>query len=187
MRTWRDRVLQHEDRNPNTQGCLDQALGRDGVATILDACRAGDVRVLVLQGPELLRVPDAAEAVAKVPFVVVMATHEGPELDRVHAVLPASVWAEVDGTFTNYQRRVQRLRAAVVAPGDARPRRELAASLLERLGKPLAATSAREVFALVAASTPDYGGLDDRTIGATGRALPLAEPTGKPDAQEVPA
>ena len=102
-------------------------------------------------------------------------------------MLPAAVWAEVDGTFTNFQRRVQRLRAAVVAPGDARPRRELAAALLERLGKPLAASGAREVFALLAAATPDYGGLDDKALGPLGRALPLAEPVGKPDAQEVPA
>jgi NADH-quinone oxidoreductase subunit G len=187
VRAWRDRILQHEDRNPNTQGCLDQALGRDGIPSILAACRAGAVKALVLQGPELLRVPDAAEAIAQVPFVAVMASDEGPELDRVHAVLPAAVWAEVDGTFTNYQRRVQRLRAAVTAPGDAQPRRELAASLLARLGRPLAATGAREVFALLAATTPDYGGLDHRAIGPLGRALPLSEPVGKPGAQEVPA
>ena len=62
-------------------------------------------------------------------------------------VLPAAMWAEVDGTFTNYQRRVQRIRRAVPPPGDALPRWELAAGLLERLGAPLAATSAREVFA----------------------------------------
>ncbi len=187
VRAWRDRVLQHEDRNPNTQGCLDQALGRDGVPAILEACRAGEIKALVLQGPELLRVPEAAAAITRVPFVVVMASHEGPELDRVQAVLPAAVWAEVDGTFTNYQRRVQRLRAAVAAPREARPLWALAASLLERLGKPLGATSAREVFVLLAAATPDYGGLDHRAIGALGCALPLAEPVGRPDAQEVPA
>ena len=52
-----DNVLQHVDRNPNTQGCLDQGLGKDGVDTILAACRAGSVKALVLQGPELLRRP----------------------------------------------------------------------------------------------------------------------------------
>ncbi|OFV87986.1 MAG: hypothetical protein A2V74_13020 [Acidobacteria bacterium RBG_16_70_10] len=173
-----DHVLQRADRNPNTQGCLDLGLDRDGVGAILDACRAGKVRVLVLQGPELLRVPEAVDAVAKAAFVVVMATHEGAELDRAHCVLPAALWAEVDGTFTNYQRRVQRVRAAVPAPGDARPRWELAAGTLERLGKPLGATSAREIFMLLSGVTPDYGGLDYRAIGAQGRALPLAGGTG---------
>jgi NADH-quinone oxidoreductase subunit G len=168
-----DEVLQRADRNPNTQGCLDQGLARDGVDTILAACRGGQVQALVLQGPELLRVAEVVDAVAKVPFVVVMATHEGPELDRAHVVLPAALWAESDGTFTNYQRRVQRLKAAVPAPGDAAPRWELAAGLLERLGAPLGAASAREILVMLTQATPGYQGLDFRAIGGQGRALPL--------------
>jgi NADH-quinone oxidoreductase subunit G len=170
-----DHVLQRADRNPNTRGCLDQGVGRDGVAAILAACRAGSIRALVLQGPEILRVPEVVDAIAKVPVVTVMATHEGPELDRATVVLPAALWAEAEGTFTNYQRRVQRLKAAVPAPGDALPRWELAAGLLQRLGQPLGAATAREVFSLVARWTPDYASLDYRAIGPTGRALPSAE------------
>jgi NADH-quinone oxidoreductase subunit G len=175
MRERIDNVLQRADRNPNTQGCLDQGLARDGVDAILAACRAGSVKALVLQGPEILRVPEAVDAVAKVPFVAVMATHEGPELDRATVVLPAALWAEAEGTVTNYERRVQRLKPAVPAPGDARPRWELAAGLLQRLGRPLGATTPREVFALVAKATPGYASLDYRAIGAQGRALPSAE------------
>ncbi len=170
-----DNVLLREDRNPNTQGCLDQGLGRAGVPAILEACRKGAVRALLLQGPELLRVPEAVDALARVPCIAVMATHEGPELDRAHCVLPAALWAEVDGTFTNYQRRIQRIKAAVPAPGEAQPRWELAAGLLQRLGQPITAATAREVFALVARAIPGYAGLDYRTIGAQGRALPLKE------------
>jgi predicted molibdopterin-dependent oxidoreductase YjgC len=172
-----DAVLQRADRNPNTQGCLDQGLDRDGVEAIVEACRAGTVQALVLQGPELLRAPKVVDAVAKVPFVVVMATHEGPELDRAHVVLPAAVWAEADGTFTNFQRRVQRVKGAAAAPGEATARWELAEGVLERLGEPLAATSPREVFARLAASVRDYEGLDYRAIGAQGRALAPAEET----------
>jgi len=172
-----DNVLQRADRNPNTQGCLDLGLGRDGVAAILSACRAGSLKALVLQGPELLRIPETVDAIAKVPFVVVMATHEGAELDRATVVLPAAMWAEVEGTFTNYDRRVQRLHAAVPAPGDAQPRFELAAAILSRLGKPLGAATAREVFALVAKATPGYAGLDYRAVGAQGQSLAQAAGT----------
>jgi anaerobic selenocysteine-containing dehydrogenase len=171
VRVRADNVLLRDDRNPNTQGCLDQGLGRAGVAEILKACRGGQVKVLVLQGPELLRQADTASALASVPFVAVMATHEGPELQHVHAVLPAAAWAEVEGTFTNYARRLQRIRRAVPAPGEATARWELAAGLLDRLGQPLGATSPREVFALLAAKVADYAGLDYKAIGAMGRAL----------------
>jgi NADH-quinone oxidoreductase subunit G len=175
LRVREDQVLQRADKNPNTQGCLDLGLGRSGVAEALAACRSGRVKVLVLQGPELLRLPEAVDAVAAVPFVVVMATHESPELDRAHVVLPAAMWAEAEGTFTNYQRRVQRVRRAFPPPGTARSRWELAAGLLQRLGATFPATSARDAFALLAGSVPDYSGLDYRVLGSTGRALPLAE------------
>jgi NADH-quinone oxidoreductase subunit G len=170
-----DHVLQRADRNPNTQGCLDQGVGRDGVPAILDACRAGQVKALVLQGPELLRVPEALDAIAMVPFVAVMATHDGPELDRATVVLPTTLWVEYEGTFTNYERRVQRMKRAVPAPGEAQPRWELAAGLLKRLGRPLGAATAREVFAFVAKATPDYGSLDYRAIGFQSQTLPLAD------------
>ncbi len=178
-----DDVLQRADRNPNTQGCLELGLGASGVGAILEACRAGQLQALVLQGPELLRLAEADAAVARVPFVVVLATHEEPALDRAHAVLPAAMWAEVDGTFTNYQRRVQRLWRAFPAPGEAQPRWELAAALLRRLGAPFQAASAREVFALMAGELREFAGLDYKLVGATGRALG----TGAPAAAEARA
>ena len=177
VRVQLDQVLQRADRNPNTQGCLDLGLGRSGVAAILEACRAGKIKALLLQGPELLRWAEAAEAVAKVPFIAVMATHEGPELDRVQALLPAAMWAEVEGTFTNYARRVQRIRRAFAAPGSAMPRWELSVGLLHRLGKPLPASSARDMFAHLTRATADYAGLDYKLLGSSGRALASGEPT----------
>ncbi len=177
VRVRSDSVLLRADRNPNTQGCLDQGLDRAGVDTILTGCRTGSVRALLLQGPELLRLPEAADALIRVPFIAVLASHEGPELDPAHAVLPAAVWAEVDGTFTNYQRRVQRIRRAVPPPGEAASGWALVSGLLSRLGRPLPATSAREVFALLARTVPDYAALDYPSLGAGGRVLPWAEGT----------
>ena len=148
-----DNVLLREDRNPNTQGCLDQGLGQDGVGRDPGGLRgrAGQASSSS-RAPSCCACPGAVDALAKVPFVAVMATHEGPELARAHAVLPAAMWAEVEGTFTNFQRRVQRLKRAVPRARATRgPRWELAAGLLQRLGGSLAATSAREVFALLAA------------------------------------
>ncbi len=176
-----DHVLQRADRNPNTRGCLDQGMGRDGVDAILAACRSGEIKALVLQGPELLRDAGAADAVARVPFVAAMAAHDEPALERAHLVLPVAMWAEADGTFTNYAGRVQRFRRAFAAPGDARSRWELAAALLTRLGAPLAATSARELFVALASATPAYAGLDYKALGSEGRATgepapPQAQP-----------
>ncbi|MCL4819730.1 MAG: (2Fe-2S)-binding protein [Vicinamibacteria bacterium] len=170
-----DEVLQRADRNPNTQGCIDLGMGKDGVDAILAACRAGSVKALLLQGPELLRAADAQDALAKVPFVAVMATHEEPALAAAHLVLPAALWVEQDGTYTNYQRRVQRAKKAVPPPGDARPRFELALGLLRRRGHALAAAvSARDLFTTLAKSVPGYANLDYKALGFGGRALATA-------------
>jgi NADH-quinone oxidoreductase subunit G len=171
-----DEILQHTDRNPNTQGCLDLGMGRSGLDAILKAAAAGSLKALVLQGPELLRLPEAQERLAKVPFVAVMATHEEPSLEREPLVLAAAMWAETDGSFTNFQRRVQRIRRAFPAPGLARTRSELAAGVLKQLGKPLAgAGSARELFVELAKTVKDYAGLDHRQVGPLGKPLPLQE------------
>jgi NADH-quinone oxidoreductase subunit G len=162
-----DAVLLRADRNPNTRGALDLGLGRSGIDAIVEACRGGKIDTLVLQGPELLEaVPDL-----EVPFLVVIASHDRPALERAHAVLPAALWAECDGSFTNFQRRVQRFKAAVPVPGEARPRWEIAAELLRRLGAPLEAGTAREVFGLLARQVAGYEGLSHRDLGASGRAL----------------
>jgi predicted molibdopterin-dependent oxidoreductase YjgC len=57
------------------------------------------------------------------------------------------------------------------------PRWELAVGLLHRLGKPLPASSARDMFAHLSQATPDYAGLDYKLLGGIGRALGSGEPT----------
>jgi NADH-quinone oxidoreductase subunit G len=166
-----DHVLQRADKNPNTTGCVELGLGRSGIPEILTACRDGRVKALVLQGPELLRLTDAKEAIARVPFVCVFATHETPGLEWAHAVLPLAAWAETEGTFTNYQRRVQRLKRAVPAPGEALPGWELVSRILSRLGSPLKAASAREIFGLLSDSVAPFRGLDYKKIGPGGFVL----------------
>src|SRR5438876_1442952 len=73
VRVLEDSVLLRADRNPNTQGCLDQGLGRTGVKEILAACAAGKVGALVLQGPELLLSAEALDVLSRVPFSAEMA------------------------------------------------------------------------------------------------------------------
>ncbi len=52
-----------------------------------------------------------------------------------HAVLPVATSAETEGSFTNHEGRVQRFRAAVGAPGSARPASEVLSSLLGSLSE----------------------------------------------------
>lgn len=53
-------------------------------------------------------------------LLVVQDGFETPTTQLADVVLPAAVWGEKEGTFTNSERRVSRVRAAVAPPGDAR-------------------------------------------------------------------
>jgi predicted molibdopterin-dependent oxidoreductase YjgC len=76
-------------------------------------------------------------------------------------VLPASSWAETDGVFTNTERRVQRVRAAVPSPGEARPDWWIICEIAKRLGfEGFEFTEASEVFNELCKVSPIYKGLN---------------------------
>jgi formate dehydrogenase alpha subunit len=75
-------------------------------------------------------------------------------------VLPAACYAEKEGTFTNTERRVQRVRKAVEPPGEARADWEIICDLAERAGYDgMRYAGPEEVMAEIAALTPLYGGI----------------------------
>jgi len=77
-----------------------------------------------------------------------------------HVVLPsAATWAEGEGTVTNSERRVQRVRKAVEPPGDARDEIWIMAELAKRLGYDWGHPSAEEVWNEVRALSPQLAGM----------------------------
>src|SRR5205814_3685396 len=88
----------------------------------------------------LLSEPDlhhAQKAMSQLDCLVVqdLFLHETAEL--AHVFLPAAAFAEKEGTFTNSERRVQRVRAALQPPGDARPDWWITAELAKRVARRL--------------------------------------------------
>jgi predicted molibdopterin-dependent oxidoreductase YjgC len=77
-----------------------------------------------------------------------------------HVVFPAAAtWAEGEGTVTNSERRVQRVRKAVEPPGDARDEIWIMAELAKRLGYDWGHPSAEDVWNEVRALSPQLAGM----------------------------
>jgi predicted molibdopterin-dependent oxidoreductase YjgC len=75
-------------------------------------------------------------------------------------VLPATAaWCEAEGTVTNSERRVQRVRAAVRPPDGARDDIEILAELATRLGEPWAGLTAEDVWNEVRRVSPMHAGM----------------------------
>ena len=63
-----------------------------------------------------------------------------------HVVLPAAAWSENDGTFTNSERRVSRVRTVSEPPGVAKPNWWIFKEIARRMGHEWASDSARELW-----------------------------------------
>jgi formate dehydrogenase major subunit/formate dehydrogenase alpha subunit len=116
---------------PTTPGCrLDQ---------MMSGLHDGRIRALYLVGENPAQTePNARhveEGLAGLEFLVSQDLFLNESSRRfAHVVLPASSFAEKDGTFTNTERRVNLVRAAVPLPGKARVDREIVIDLARRLG-----------------------------------------------------
>jgi len=77
-----------------------------------------------------------------------------------HVIFPAAAWSENDGTFTNSERRVNRVRTASQPPGLARPNWWIFKQIAKRMGHEWTSNSAREIWDNeVSVLAPNLGGV----------------------------
>jgi anaerobic selenocysteine-containing dehydrogenase len=105
---------------------------------IVNAVAAGKIKGLwVIATNPVVSYPhrDILEfALGSLDLLVVQDGFHTPTTARAHVVLPAAIWGEKDGTFTNSERRVSRVRAAVSPPGQARSDFDIFLAVAERWG-----------------------------------------------------
>jgi len=99
-----------------------------------------------------------------------------------HVVFPATAFAEKDGTFSNTERCVLRVRKAVDPPGEARPDWQIICDLSTRFGLPMSYASPEEIFREIASVAPSYAGLSYERLekGPIPWPCPTAEHPGTP-------
>lgn len=75
------------------------------------------------------------QAFENLEFLVVQdGFHPTPTTEFAHLVLPAAIWGEKEGTYTNSERRVSKVNRAVAAPGEARSDFDIFLGVAEKLG-----------------------------------------------------
>lgn len=75
------------------------------------------------------------QALSNLEFLVVQdGYHPTPTTELAHLVLPAAIWGEKEGTYTNSERRVSKVNKAVDPPGQARPDFDIFLAVAEKLG-----------------------------------------------------
>lgn len=208
-----DDILIRADKTPNSMGAV--AVGvhpREGglnVEGIIEGIRAGQVKALYLLEDDLAAIPGLADVLAKLEFLVVHGTVENETTRLADVVFPAATFAEKNGTFTNFQGRVQRIRPSVAtleqdraldgfamsrldkfgsqfdrwAKGvkrDARPSWRIVSALASAMGVKYKYNTSEDVFGEIASSVAAFKGMTYMKIGTRGITLARKHPSPVP-------
>ena len=134
--------------------------------TVIEIMRAAlkkEIRGLYIMGENpALSDPDSnhvRESLKNLDFLVVQDLFLTETAQWAHVVLPGVSFAEKEGTFTNTERRVQRVRRAVLPVGQARPDWEIIGEISSRMGFPMRYAKAEDIFDEMRQLTPSYAGI----------------------------
>ena len=135
-----------------------------GALAILQAAEEGKIQGLYIVGENpVVTYPDSSrtqKALAAVNFLVVQDCFLSETASLAQVVLPAASFVEKEGTFTNTERRVQRVRRTLDPPGLARPDLWIFQQLAKASGYTLTGASAKAVMDEIRKLVPLYSGMD---------------------------
>ena len=130
---------------------------------MIPAAHDGTIKAFYIMGENpLVSDPDLAHAKAgfdNLDFIVVQDMFLTETAQLADVVLPARCFAEKDGTFSNTERKVQRVREAVTPPGEAKYDWEITCEIATRMGYAMPYENSEAIMKEIAQVTPSYGGI----------------------------
>jgi len=144
---------------------------------LADAIDSGKVKAMFIEGTIAGREkhldPKLASALPKLEFLVVADAFDTPLAKLAHIVLPRAMSLEKDGTFTNVDRTVQRVRLAVPPIGESKPGVEIISLLAQRMGYDLEYSHPSQVMNEISRLVPDYAGVTYARLERGGVTVPV--------------
>ena len=136
---------------------------------IMDAAYEGTIKALYIVGENpVISDPDSRhveDALKKLDFLIVQDIFLTETARLADLVLPAATFAEKEGTFSNTERRVQRVRKAIDPVGESRPDWQIVCEIAKRLGgKGFDFETPAEIMDEIASVTPQYGGISHERL-----------------------
>ncbi|MEY2441382.1 MAG: formate dehydrogenase major subunit, partial [bacterium] len=148
------------------------------IPEMFDAAVAGELKAMYIFGEDVAQTdPNTTHvirALESLEFLVVQDIFENETTRYADVVLPASSFLEKTGTFTNAERRVQLVSAAIDPPGDARTDFDILTTISAALGHDMGFATPADVMDEVAALTPDWAGVSHERVGRGGLQWPVA-------------
>ncbi len=202
-----DEILLRADKTPNSAGAREVGVvptdASGSIEGIISGIQQGVIKALYVIDDSIAADPRMAEALAKLDFLVVHASNENAITALADVVLSSATYAEKNGTMTNFEGMVQRIRPAVVTAEleraldgfsmsrldrfgahndrwmkgpkrDARPTWRICCLVANALGAKWRYSSAEEVFNDLASSIDAFKGMSYGKLGSRGARLQSA-------------
>ncbi|MGD0192589.1 MAG: formate dehydrogenase subunit alpha [Rhizomicrobium sp.] len=132
------------------------------IPNMLDAAVDGHFKGIYIEGEDILQsdpnTHHVAAGLAAMECVVVHDLFLNETAEYAHVFLPGSTFLEKDGTFTNAERRIQRVRK-VMTPKNGYADWEVTCKLAEAMGTPMTYSHASQIMDEIAALTPTFAGV----------------------------
>jgi formate dehydrogenase alpha subunit len=136
---------------------------------MFDAIHQGRIKAVyiigenvVLSEPDIQHIKDALD---KVEYLVVQDIFLSETAEKADVILPACSFVEKDGTFTNTERRVQRVRKAIGEIGESKPDWWITCQIAQKMGgKGFDYKHPSQIMDEIARLTPSYGGISYKRL-----------------------
>lgn len=163
--------------NPDVMAKFEKAWGKKlnhnpgkTATDVWPAALKGEIKGLYIFGEDpVVTDPDVAhviKALETMDFVVMNELFMTETAQYADVILPGVSYAEKEGTFTNTERRVQRVRKAVTIPGEARLDTDIFIDIMNRMGYPQPHLTSAQIMDEIASVTPSFGGISHARLDA---------------------
>ena len=141
------------------------------ISNMLDGAIAGSFKGIFIQGEDIVQsdpnTNHVMEALGKLEFCVVQDLFLNETSKFAHMVLPGTSFLEKDGTFTNAERRMNRVRP-VMAPRAGKHEWEVTCELATAMGYPMHYDDPSEILDEIARTTPVFAGVSFEKLDQLG-------------------
>ncbi len=148
------------------------------IPQMFGAARDGKLKALWIMGEDVLQTdPNSCEvklALGLLDLLIVQELFMTETCSMADVILPAASFLEKSGTFTNGERRIQRVNAAIDPLPGTRPDGEIVCNIMERMGYPQGRYDPPELLKEISRAVPFFAGVTWENLNGNGKQWPVA-------------
>lgn len=168
---YQDDLLLRADKHPNRKGAEWMGFTESDKETKALLNELSQLKGLIIFGQDIVSLfpnQNLADAIIRLSFSAFIGSSHNQTSELVQYVLPAASYAEKNGTFTNFEGRIQRIRKALPTLGESKTESEILMMLADKFHLDWTYQNEEDIFNGLSRSVEQFQGLNYKKIGREG-------------------